>query len=154
MKKVNLNNVSNLIFELPSKPLKGQDVTNLKIPNYVKQMIPEFFGFNEDSKNVEIDGINYKVRDISIEIIDAKTNQKYTDREAKLMQKQGQTYITFTTNKLQEINYDENDIARIIKLSDNVYHIEIISKDLQEYKLWSKICNQKFKSSTRKYGMM
>lgn len=154
VKKVNLNNVSNLIFELPSKPLKGQDVTNLKIPNYVKQMIPEFFGFNEDSKNVEIDGINYKVRDISIEIIDAKTNQKYTDREAKLMQKQGQTYITFTTNKLQEINYDENDIARIIKLSDNVYHIEIISKDLQEYKLWSKICNQKFKSSTRKYGMM
>lgn len=154
VKKVNLNNVSNLIFELPSKPTKGQDVSNLKIPNYIKQMIPEFFGFNEDSKNIEIDGSNYKVRDISIEIIEAKTNQKYTDREAKLMQKQGQTYITFTTNKLQEISYNEDDIARIIKLSDKVYHIEIISKELQEYKLWSKICNQKFKASTRKYGMM
>ena len=70
------------------------------------------------------------------------------------MQKQDQTYLTFSTSKFKEIDYNEADIARIIKLSENVYHIEIISKELQEYKLWSKICNQKFKSSTRKYGMM
>ena len=58
------------------------------------------------------------------------------------------------SNNIKSINYEENDIARIIKLSDDTYHIEIISKKLQEYKLWSKICNQKFKSSQRKYGMM
>lgn len=154
VKKVNLNNVSNFIFELPAKANKGQDTNSIKIPTYIKKTIPEFFGFDEDSKNVKIDGNMYKVRDITLEIIDAKTNQKYNDRNASIMQKQGQTYLTFTTDKLKEINYGENDIARIIKLSENVYHIEIISKDLKEYKLWSKVCNQNFKSSTRKYGMM
>ena len=154
VKKVNLNNVSNFIFELPSKSSKGQDTNNIKIPTYIKKTIPEFFGFDEDSQNVKIDGNMYKVRNITLEIIDAKTNQKYNDRNASLMQKQGQTYLTFTTDKLKEINYEECDIARIIKLSENVYHIEIISKDLKEYKLWSKVCNQNFKSSTRKYGMM
>ena len=48
----------------------------------------------------------------------------------------------------------EKDIARIIKLSSDVYHIEIISQDMQEYNIWEKLCNQKFKASTRKYGMM
>ncbi len=155
VKKVNLNNVTNLIFELPSRPQKEQDTSVIKIPNYIKQMIPEFFGFGDDDcKNVKIGTSIYKTRDVNLEIIDAQENQKYNDREGKLMQKQGQTYLTFSTEKLKQINYEENDIARIIKLSDDTYHIEIISKKLQEYKLWSKICNQKFKSSQRKYGMM
>lgn len=154
VKKVNLNNITNLIFELPAKPLKGQDTTAVKIPNYIKQMIPEFFGFDDSSKNVEIDGSIYKVRDINLDIIDAQSNQKYNDKDAKIIQKQSQSYLCFKTEKLKEISYEENDIIRIIKLSTDVYHIEIISKDLQEYKLWSKICNQKFKASSRKYGMM
>ena len=54
----------------------------------------------------------------------------------------------------KKYNVFENDIIRIIKLAGDIYHIEIIPKDMQEYKLWSKICNQKFKSTTRKYGMM
>ncbi|MNP74701.1 hypothetical protein D3C76_1716220 [compost metagenome] len=52
------------------------------------------------------------------------------------------------------MSYSNKDIARIIKLSSDIYHIEIISKDMQEYKLWSKLCNQSLKSTDRKYGMM
>lgn len=154
VKKLNLNNITNYIFELPSKPSKGQDVCNLKIPNYINNMIPDFFEINENGKNKKIDGVDYKIRDIELEIIDVKNDKKYTDRRAKLMHKIGQTYISFSSDYIREIPYSENDIVRIIKLSSNVYHIEIIANNLQEYNLWSKLCNQNFKSSERKYGMM
>lgn len=154
VKKVNLNNVTNFIYELPSKTTKGQDVSALKIPNYIQTMIPEFFELVDNGKNIEIDGANYKVRDIKIEIVDVKTGNKYTDRNAKIMHKSSQSYLTFNADAIKDINFEESDIARIIKLSSDIYHIEIISKDMQEYKLWSKLCNQTFKSSTRKYGMM
>lgn len=154
VKKVNLNNVSNFIFELPSRPSKEQDQNIIKIPNYIRTMIPEFFGFNEKVKNVEINGVMHKIRDIKIEVIDVKTGAKYTDRNARITYKNGQSYITYTSDTFKNIIYSEKDIVRIIKLASDIYHIEIISKDMQEYKLWSKICNQKFKATTRKYGMM
>lgn len=154
VKKVNLNNVTNFIYELPSKTTKGQDVSALKIPNYIQTMIPEFFELVDNGKNIEIDGANYKVRDIKVEIVDVKTGNKYTDRNAKIMHKSSQSYLTFNSETIKDINFEESDIARVIKLASDIYHIEIISKDMQEYKLWSKLCNQTFKSSTRKYGMM
>ncbi|MDO4283380.1 MAG: hypothetical protein Q4D02_07050 [Clostridia bacterium] len=154
VKKVNLNNISNFIFELPSRPLKEQDQNVIKVPNYIRTMIPEFFGFNEKVKNVEINGVMYKVRNIKIEVVDVGTGAKYTDRDAKIMYKNGQTYLTFSSDTFKNIIYSEKDIIRIIKLAGDIYHIEIIPKDMQEYKLWSKICNQTFKATTRKYGMM
>ena len=154
VKKVNLNNISNFIFELPSRPLKEQDQNVIKIPNYIRMMIPEFFGFNEKLKNVEISGVMYKVRDIKLEVVDVGTGVKYTDRNAKITYKTGQSYITISSDTFKNIIYNEEDIARMIKLSGDIYHIEIIPKSMQEYKLWSKICNQTFKSTTRKYGMM
>ncbi len=154
VKKVNLNNVSNLIIELPSRPTKGRDLKNIKVPNYIKQMIPEFFALNSNAKNEMIDGSMYKYKNIKVEIVVASTSEKFTDRNAKLMQKQGQTYITFTTSAFENVEYSEGDIVRIIKLSDDVYHIEVISKEMSEYKIWDKVCNQKMKSSDRKFGMM
>ena len=154
VKKVNLSNISNFIYEMPSKGTKVKDANFLKIPNYIQTTIPEFFELSTKGKNIEIDGNMYKVRVIKLEVVDVKNNKKYIDREAKLMHKVGQSYFTINTDVLKNINYEENDIARIIKLSTDIYHIEIISKDMQEYKLWSKVCTQKFKSTTRKYGMM
>lgn len=154
VKKVNLNNVSNVIMELPNKPSKAQDLTNLKIPNHLQKMIPEFFELQDKGKNVEINGTAYKQREINLEIIDVKSGNKYTDREAKMMQKKGQSYLTITSDVIKNIDYSECDVARIIKLSSDTYHIEIISKDMQEYKLWNKLCTQNFKASTRKFGVM
>ena len=153
-KKVNLADVANFILELPSKSNKKNELNEIKIPNYIQKMIPEFFEILEKGKNEEINGVTYKTRNISVKAVDVKNNLKYNDRDAKIMQKANQTYITINTNTINSINYEEGDIARIIKLSSTDYHIEIISKEIQEYKLWSKLCNQTFKSSKRKYGMM
>ena len=154
IKKLNLNDVTNFIFELPSRNASGQTKDSIRIPNYIQNTIPKFFGLNEEVKTTQINGANYKIRDVKIEVVDVKNNAKYMDRFAKIVYKSGQTYLTFTSEVLKNIDFEECDIARIIKLSPDIYHIEIISKDMQEYKLWDKVCNQKFKSSNRKYGMM
>ena len=151
VKKVNLNNISNLIFEVSSKNAKEDDA--VKIPNHIRTMIPEFFGL-DDAQTEEINGTAYKVKHINLEVIDAKTNEKYNDNEAMITYKPRQSYLTFVSSVLSNIMYDEDDIVRIIKLSETEYHMEIISKKLKEYKVWSKLCNQTFRTSTKKYGVM
>lgn len=153
-KKLDLNNISNYMFELPGKQQNGQDLDVIKIPNYIRELIPNFFEFSEKAKNKVIDGAQYKVKDIEVEIVDAKNNTKVVDKHAKMMQRKGQTYMTITSRHLENIDYSEKDIARIIKLSSDIYHVEIVSKDMQEYKIWSKIMNKKLKGVDRKYGIM
>jgi len=153
-KKVDLTKVSNLIMELPKKATKGKDVSVIKVPNYIKDMIPDFFGNVAKFKTVEkVDGA-YKEINIKLEIIDIVTGQKYSDVSAKLSQKTGQTYITFSSEHFKDISYNENDIIRIIKLAEDTYHMEIVSQDVQEYKIWKKLCTKNFKGSSRSYGVM
>ncbi len=153
-KKLDLTKVSNLIMELPKKPTKGKDVSVIKIPNYIKEMIPEFFSASAKYKTVErIDGI-YKEAKINLEIVNIISGEKYSDPAAKILMKTGQTYITFFSEYLSNIKYNENDIVRIIKLSSDTYHIEIVSQDVQEYKIWKKLCTKNLKGSSRTYGVM
>ncbi len=153
-KKLDLNNISNYIFELPAKQQNGQDLDVVKIPNYIRELIPNFFEFSDKTKNEIINGGQYKTKDINIEIVDVKNNTKVFDKNAKMMQKKSQTYMTIMSKNLENIKYEEKDIARIIKLSSDIYHIEIVSKDMQEYKIWSKIMNKKLKGVDRRYGIM
>lgn len=150
-KKVNLNNVSNFIFEVSAKNSKEEGA--VKIPNHIRTMIPEFFGLDE-AENEELNGSVYKVKHITLEVVDAKTNEKYVDNKAMITYKAKQSYLSFLSPILNNVSYDENDIIRLIKLADDEYHIEIINKKLQEYKVWSKLCNQTFRASTKKFGMM
>lgn len=154
VKKVNLNNISNFIFELPNKVKNKQNECVLKIPNYISNMIPKFFEISDNCKTIEEkDGI-YKVRRVTLELVDVKNQNKYIDKEAEISHKVGQSYISIKSEMFNNIDYVELDIARIIKLDSEIYHIEIISSDIQEYKLWNKVCNQNFKATSRKYGMM
>lgn len=150
-KKVNLNNVSNFIFEVSAKNSKEEGT--IKIPNHIRTMIPEFFGL-DDAESEEINGSVYKVKHITLEVVNAKTNEKFVDTNAMITYKSKQSYLSFLSSILNNVSYDENDIIRLIKLADDEYHIEIINKKLQEYKVWSKLCNQTFRASTKKFGMM
>ncbi len=153
-KKIDLNKVSNIVMELPKKPSKGKDVTAIKLPNYIKDMVPKFFEAMESSIPVDKKDGLYKEVEISVEIVDTVQNKKYTDVSAVMSSKVGQTYIAFVSDMMKNVNYEEGDIARLIKLSKEVYHIEIISKDSQEYKVWKKMCTQNFRGADRQYGVM
>lgn len=153
-KKIDLAKVSNLIMELPKKATKGKEVSVIKVPNYIKDMIPDFFAAMIKHKTVEKDGATYKESNINLEIVDVLNNEKYVDKNAKLVHKTGQTYIMFASDYLENIKYEENDIIRVIKLDNDTYHIEIVSHEVQEYKIWKKLCTNNFKGSSRSYGVM
>lgn len=153
-KKINLSKVSNIIMELASKPTKGKDINKIKIPNYIKDMIPEFFEIMEDASVSRTEDGEYKEVVIKLEVIDVNNEMKYVDSEAKLRQKVGQTYIEFETDKLVDVAYEEMDIARVIKLARDSYHIEIIPRGIEEYSLWDKLCTNSFRGSSRQYGLM
>ncbi|MDD2627533.1 MAG: hypothetical protein PHR25_02350 [Clostridia bacterium] len=153
-KKIDLAKVSNLILELPKKPSKGKDVGVIKVPNYIKEMIPDFFeALDKGTTSERVDGV-FKEVNIKLEIVDVKGGKKVSDNKAKISSKAGQTYITFHSDELKNINYEEDDITRIIKLAQDTYHIEIISKEVQEYKIWKKLCSSKMRGSKRNYGIM
>lgn len=153
-KKINLSKVSNIIMELGAKPQKGKDVTKIKIPNYIKDMIPNFFEIMEDATVIKAEDGEYKEANIKLEIIDVNTSNRYVDNNAYIRQKVGQTYIEFESDKLLDIMYEELDIARVIKLAQNSYHIEIIPQGIEEYSLWDKMCTNNFRGSNRQYGLM
>ncbi len=153
-KKINLGKVSNIIMELSAKPTKGKDVNKIKIPNYIKDMIPNFFEIMDGASVVKDSTGEYKEAKINLEVIDVNTSNKYVDNEAYLRQKVGQTYIEFESEKLTDIMYEELDIARVIKLASDSYHIEIIPQGIEEYSLWDKMCTNSFRGSNRQYGLM
>ena len=153
-KKINLDKVSNIIMELASKPTKGKDQNKIKVPNYIKDMVPQFFEIMEDAKLSKTDDGEYKEAIIKLEVIDVNNGLKHVDSSAKLRQKVGQTYVEFETDKLIDVAYEELDIARVIKLAKDYYHIEIIPKGIEEYNLWYKMCTNNFRGSSRQYGLM
>ena len=115
VKRVNLNNVSNLIFELPSKPQKIMDQSKIKIQNSIQKVIPNFFNLQEKENSIQIDGTWYKQKNVTLELVDVKNSKKYSDRNAKISQKKGQSYLTIESDMIKNIEYGENDIVRIIK---------------------------------------
>jgi len=154
-KKLDLEKISNLLIELPAKAVKGKDINQIRIPNYIKDMIENFFeGLNGTKTVVNEDGLNERKCEISVEIIDVNSDTKYKDSEALMLEQQGKTYMAFVSEKLVGINYEEGDIARIIKLSNNSYHIEIIPKHTEEYNIWKKLCTKSLRGSARMYGVM
>lgn len=152
-KKIDLNNITSYVYELSGKKVNGKDLENLKIPNYIATTIPDFFKLKNNTKET-INGVEYKSREVALEIIDAKNNKMYNDSNAKIIQKKSQTYFSFSSNYFKDIEFEEKDIARIIKIDDSNYKVEIVSKQLQEYKLWSKLTNMDFRNSTNRYGFM
>lgn len=153
-KKINLDKVSNIIMELAAKPSKGKDVNKIKVPNYIKDMVPQFFEIMDDAKLSKTDDGEYKEAVIKLEVIDVNNGMKHVDSNAKIRQKVGQTYVEFETDKLIDVSYEELDIARVIKLSKDYYHIEIIPQGIEEYTLWDKMCTNSFRGSSRQYGLM
>lgn len=153
-KKIDLEKVSNIVMEMKAKPSKGKELTAIKVPNQIRKLIPSFFYTGTEGISIKkIDG-QYKESNIILEIIDIRSNKKLKDMDAQISFKSGQTHISFVSEKLKEVEYLEGDIARIIKLSNDTYHIEIVPKDIEEYNLWKKMCNQTVSGSNRQFGVM
>ena len=125
------------------------------MPTYIKEMVPEFFKILDNTDaTLSTSGVSQKQAKVSIELVDVNTDKRYMDKEAMITYASGQSNIYIVTSALENVNYEELDIARIIKLSENCYHIEIVPATCEEYNLWNKLCTQNFRGSSRTYGLM
>lgn len=156
MKNANLSKTSIFMIQAPKITKKGANAGEIKIPTYLRDLIPHFWGWPKDYK---IDKENAeKYQNCILKIVDTKNpNDIITDSSAKLFQREGENNFNVYSKVLSEMNIEENDILRFIKTqsADGYYFCcEVVRQDAQEYPIWDQFCTTTLKSSKRRYGMM
>lgn len=155
-KTASLTNTSIFMFQAPKITKKGVNAGEVKIPTYLRDLIPQFWGWPKDYK---IDKTNSeKYQNCILKIVDTQNpNDILTDNNAKLFQREGENSFNVYSKVLSEMNINENDILRFIKTqSENGYYFccEIVRQEAKEYPIWDQFCTTALKSSKRRYGMM
>jgi hypothetical protein len=156
-KTKDLSKTSIFMFEAPKITHKGVCAGEIKIPTYIRDLISHFWDW-PTNYNVVGEKAKIKSRICTFRIIDT-INPETTleDTNAKLFQRIDESSFTIYSSVLEELNIEENDIIRLIKVyteQDSYYTCEIIRKDAKEYPIWEQFCTQNFRSSSRKYGIM
>jgi len=156
MKNANLSKTSIFMVQAPKITKKGANAGEIKIPTYLRDLIPYFWGWPKDYK---IDKVNAeKYQNCILKIVDTKKpNDVITDNDAKLFQREGENNFNVYSKVLSDMNIEENDILRFIKTqSESGYYFccEVVRQDAQEYPIWDQFCTTQLKSSKRRYGMM
>ena len=155
-KTTNLSKTSIFMIELPKITKKGESAGEIKIPTYLRDLIPGFWGW---PKEYSLDKNSLrKFKTCTFKIIDtANAGSNITDTNVSLFQKEGENSFAILSNELIKLDLEENDIMRLIKTeSTNGYYYtcEIIRKNANEYPIWEQFCTTPLKGSKRKYGMM
>lgn len=156
MKNANLSNTSIFMIQAPKITKKGASAGEIKIPTYLRDLIPYFWGWPKDYK---IDKVNSeKYQNCILKIVDTQNpNDVLTDKDAKLFQREGENNFNIYSKVLNDMNINENDILRFIKTqsADGYYFCcEIVRQEAKEYPIWDQFCTTTLKSSKRRYGMM
>jgi len=152
-----LSKTSIFMFEAPKITHKGVCAGEIKIPTYIRDLIADFWGWPD---TYEVVGGQAKIKSkiCTFKIVDTIEPEKtLEDNKAKLFQRIDESSFTIYSSIIEELNIEENDIIRLIKVStenDAYYTCEIITKDAKEYPIWEQFCTQNFRNSTRKYGIM
>jgi len=156
MKNANLSKTSIFMIQAPKITKKGANAGEIKIPTYLRDLIPHFWGWPKDYKINKENAEKYQ--NCILKIVDTKNpNEVITDSTAKLFQREGENNFNVYSKILNEMNIEENDILRFIKTqSAEGYYFccEVVRQDAQEYPIWDQFCTTTLKSSKRRYGMM
>ena len=155
-KSTNLSRTSIFMMQLPKITQKGISAGEIKIPVYLRDLIPTFWGWPKEY-SVNKNSIE-KARICTFKIIDTKNPElTITDENVRLFQREGENSFIILSKKLQELELNENDIIRFIKTESSTgsyYTCEVIRIDAKEYPIWEQFCTNVLKGSKRKYGLM
>lgn len=155
-KTKDLSKTSIFMLQIPKITKKGTASGELKIPLYLRDLIPAFWGWPK-GYSVQKNS-NEKSRICTFKIIDtANADNVITDDNVKLFQREGENSFSIFSENLIELDLHENDIIRFIKTeaaTGSYFTCEIIRTDANEYPIWEQFCTNLLKGSKRKYGMM
>lgn len=155
-KSTNLSKTSIFMIQIPKITKKGINAGEIKIPLYLRDLIPAFWGW---PKNYSVTkNSNEKSRICMFRIIDTTdANTIITDNNAKLFQREGESSFSILSKELVKLELHENDIIRFIKTESangSYFTCEIVRTDANEYPIWEQFCTTLLKGSKRKYGIM
>ncbi len=131
-------NMTTLIIEAGKPLAKDKEVKEIRIPRSLAMLMPEYL-------NVETE------KQINLDIVDNKTNREYSE-EAKIYD--NGKGVSISSPKLSEVNIEENDVIRIIKIDNEKYKIEIIRNSTDEYNVWERYCTNTIKGTKRRFGII
>lgn len=155
-KSTNLSKTSIFMMQLPKIAQRGASKGEIKIPVYLRDLISSFWGWPKEY-SVAKNSIE-KSRICTFKIIDTKNADiTITDENVKLFQREGESSFIILSEKLEELELNENDIIRFIKTESatgSYYTCEIVRTDAKEYPIWEQFCTNVLKGSKRKYGLM
>ena len=144
------------MLQIPKITKKGVNAGEIKIPSYLRDLIPAFWGWPKEY-SVKKDTIE-KSRICTFKIIDTiDANNVITDENVKLFQREGENSFSILSEELINLELNENDILRFIKTQSatgSYFTCEVIRTTANEYPIWEQFCTSFLKGSKRKYGMM
>lgn len=131
-------NMTTLIIEAGKPLAKDKEVKEIRIPRSLAMLMPEYL-------NVETE------KQINLDIVDNKTNREYSEEGKIYDNGKG---VSISSPKLSEVNIEENDVIRIIKIDNEKYKIEIIRNSTDEYNVWERYCTNTIKGTKRRFGII
>lgn len=148
---IDFSNVKIFVFELNKIIEKGLGEGEIRIPRYIYENMPYFFG---DKFETLIDdrGKERVARLFRVNILDVSTGDRKLD-ENVLMYDNGKGF-SIKSQVLKEMKPLEGDILRLIKVSDDEFEVELIRSGVNEYEIWERFCKHTMKNSKRKFGVM
>lgn len=149
---IDFSNVQIFVFETNKVIEKGLGEAEIKIPNYLYDSMPEFFG---DSKTFEMiideKGKERLGRKVNLKILDVSSGEEIADENAILFD--AGKYFALRSTVIRDMALEENDIIRMIK-NNNGFDVEVIRKTAKEYAIWEGFCKYTMKNSKRRFGIM
>ncbi len=149
-KPLNYDDMSTLIIGISKSMLSSKEI---KIPSSITSNMFKFFGYPDDFHTVEDEKGNIKeAKNILLEMFSNLSNYSAEDAEATLIQTAKATSVS--SSKIGELEIEEGDILRLIKIEQNKYRIEIIKQNTNEYEVWNGFCISQVKGSSKKFGII
>jgi len=149
---IDFSNVTIFVFELNKIVQKGSGEGEIKIPIYLFDEMQSFFEGESFKEIVDDKGKARFGTNIILEIMDTQNNEKGKDDYALIYLEA--RHLAIKSNAFKELNTEEKDIVRLIKVSENQFCIELIRKNSKEYPIWENFCIYSMKNSKRKFGIM
>lgn len=152
-KEIDYDVMSTLIIPINKVVKKGVTAGEIKISSVISMNMKKFFDYS-DSYHMEEDekGKLKETKQISLEIFENMLKFDEIDEEAKIIQTDKNTVIK--SAKLAELDIEEKDIMRFIKLDNNHYRCEIIKQESSEYNVWENFCVHTVKGTSKKFGII
>lgn len=141
LKETDYKNMTTLIINAGKIATTGIDSGKLKLPKALASSMTNFFNL-----------VDFEETNLAFEIMDNKTGKEYGESVAIL--NNTAKGLTIFNEIITDLDLDEDDIIRFIKINERKFRCEIIRKSTEEYAVWERYCTNNIRGTDRRFGII